>query len=80
MRVVEVSVGGAAGEASHSGVQVEYATHATVDAVNPMIGSAMGGTLVTLTGSGFVAGRTGCRFGSAADGADDCCSYGLASI
>jgi hypothetical protein len=40
-----------------------YAWDATVTAVQPARGPSVGGTLVTLTGSNFVAGMTLCRFG-----------------
>merc|ERR1719253_848190 len=65
MHVLEVSLG-AGGVMSYSGVQVEYAAMGHVTSVTPSIGSVSGGTVVTLAGEGFVAGRTACRFGSAA--------------
>ena len=64
MHVVEMSLG-EGGAMSHSGVQVEYVSAARVDSVWPSSGVVSGGTVVTLSGEGFVAGRTGCRFGSA---------------
>merc|ERR1719486_1329528 len=50
---------------SHSGVQVEYVSAGRVLGVEPSVGVVSGGTIVTLSGEGFVAGRTACRFGSA---------------
>ena len=63
MRVVEVS-NSEGGELSHSGVQVEYVSAARVESVWPSSGVVSGGTVVTLSGEGFVAGRTACQFGS----------------
>merc|ERR1719321_2103658 len=63
MRVLEVS-SSEGGELSHSGVQVEYVSAARVESVWPSSGSVSGGTVVTLSGEGFVAGQTACRFGS----------------
>merc|ERR1719305_1550146 len=64
MHVVEVSLGEGSAM-SHSGVQVEYVSAGRVLGVEPSVGVASGGTIVTLSGEGFVAGRTACRFGSA---------------
>ena len=64
MHVVEVSLGEGSAM-SHSGVQVEYVSAARVESVWPSSGSVSGGTVVTLSGEGFVAGQTACRFGSA---------------
>merc|ERR1719324_1644728 len=63
MRVVEVAIS-KGGEVSHSGVQVEYVSAGVVTSVWPTSGGTMGGTVVTVGGSGFVAGRTACKFGS----------------
>merc|ERR1719502_2477577 len=52
------------GEVSRSGVQVEYVSGGVVTSVWPSSGGVMGGTVVTVSGSGFVAGRTACKFGS----------------
>jgi hypothetical protein len=62
MRVVEVAMA-AGGEMSDSGVQVEYVSAGSVSSVWPAVGAS--GTVVTVAGSGFVAGRTACKFGSA---------------
>ena len=64
MQVVEVAMS-EGGEMSHSGVQVEYVAAGSVSSVFPASGVVAGGTVVTLVGSGFVAGRTACKFGSA---------------
>ena len=64
MHVVEVSLGEGSAM-SHSGVQVEYVSAGRVLGVEPSVGVVSGGTIVTLSGEGFVAGRTACRFGSA---------------
>ena len=64
MHVVEVSLGEGSAM-SHSGVQVEYVPAGRVMSVEPSFGVVSGGTIVTLSGEGFVAGRTACRFGSA---------------
>ena len=58
MRVVEVSVS-AGGELSHSGVQVEYMGASEVHSVWPSSGGVSGGSVVTLSGEGFVSGVTG---------------------
>ena len=63
MRVVEVSMA-AGGEMSRSGKQVEYVSAGSVSSVWPASGAVSGGTMVTLVGSGFVAGRTACKFGA----------------
>merc|ERR1719253_178624 len=63
LNVVEVAVG-RSGEMSRSGVQVEYAGVGSVTSVRPSMGVVGGGTVVTVGGSGFVAGRTACKFGS----------------
>ena len=67
MRVVEVAMG-KNGEMSHTGVQVEYAAMGSVTSVRPLKGAVGGGTVVTVGGSGFVAGRTACKFGSGSAG------------
>ena len=77
MRVLEVSVGG--GEMSQSGVQVEYMGAARVSSVWPSTGSVSGGTVVTLAGEGFVAGVTGCRFGTSSVVMADVASSGAAT-
>merc|ERR1719265_2694937 len=63
MRVVEVAMS-KGGEMSRSGVQVEYVAAGSVSSVLPSSGTVAGGTVVTLSGSNFVAGRTVCKFGS----------------
>merc|ERR1712086_291574 len=63
MQVVEVSHS-EGGEMSYSGMQVEYVSAGHVASVWPSSGVVSGGTVVTLVGEGFVAGRTGCQFGS----------------
>ena len=65
MRVVELAIA-KGGEISRSGKQVEVVPVATVASVTPIYGVASGSTVVTLAGSNFVAGRTACKFGSAA--------------
>ena len=77
MRVLEVSVGG--GEMSQNGVQVEYMGAARVSSVWPSTGSVSGGTVVTLAGEGFVAGVTGCRFGTSSVVMADVASSGAAT-
>jgi hypothetical protein len=62
-RAVEVSLT-KSGEMSRSGVQVEYADIGRVHSVFPQSGHEIGGTVVTIHGTGFVAGRTACKFGS----------------
>ena len=52
------------GEVSRSAVQVEYVAAGTVTSVSPSMGSVVGGSVVTLSGTGFAAGRTACKFGS----------------
>jgi hypothetical protein len=64
MRVVEIAFS-KNGEMTRSGLQVEYAAIGSVTAVSPSTGALAGGTIVTVTGSGFVAGVTACKFGSA---------------
>jgi len=53
------------GQMSRNGVQVEFAHPGMVTALSPSTGSVNGGTIVTVAGTGFVAGRTACRFGTA---------------
>jgi len=65
MHVLEVAMA-YNGEMSHSGVQVEYVFPGTVSEIWPSQGAEAGGTLVTMTGTEFVAGRTACKFGAAA--------------
>jgi len=62
-RAIEIAMT-KSGEMSRSGAQVEYATVGTVSSVHPSSGVITGGTMVTLQGTGFVAGRTACKFGS----------------
>merc|ERR1719502_1302652 len=50
---------------SDSGVQVEYVSAGSVSSVWPASGGVAGGSVVTVGGAGFVAGRTACKFGSA---------------
>ena len=52
------------GEMSRSGRVVEYAGVGEVTSVQPSSGVVTGGTVVTVAGTGFVAGRTACKFGS----------------
>jgi len=63
MRTIEVSMS-KEGAVTDSGIQVEYVVAGTVTAVSPASGIVTGGTVVTLSGSNFVAGRTACKFGS----------------
>ena len=63
MRSLEIALS-KDGEMSRSGKQVEYAGVGSVASVMPSSGVVAGGTVVTLAGSGFVAGRTACKFGS----------------
>ena len=62
-RVVEVALS-KNGDMSRAGVQVMYAAVGTVTSVFPSSGAISGGSIVTVTGSGFVAGVTACKFGS----------------
>ena len=64
MRVVEISMTRHHGEMSHSGIQVEYMGVGYVASILPSTATIAGGTVVTLTGTGFVAGVTACKFGS----------------
>jgi hypothetical protein len=50
--------------ASRSGMQVQLVADATVTHLTPSTGSLSGGTVVTVSGTGFVAGRTACQFGT----------------
>ena len=68
-RALEVALS-KSGEMSRSGMQVEYAGVGEVTSVQPASGVVAGGTVVTLAGSGFVAGRTACKFGSGHIGQD----------
>jgi hypothetical protein len=54
------------GEMSRSGRVVEYAGVGEVTSVQPSSGVVTGGTVVTVAGTGFVAGRTACKIGSSA--------------
>jgi hypothetical protein len=49
---------------TRSGIQVEFVREPTVDFLHPSRGYSMGGTVVTVTGTDFVAGQTACLFGS----------------
>jgi len=63
-RVVEVSMS-KDGDLSRSGLQIQYATTGVIESMYPSSGSIAGGSIVTVTGVGFVAGVTACKFGSA---------------
>jgi hypothetical protein len=68
MRVVEVA-SSAGGRTTHSGVQVEFVQAAKVLQVSPSTGTIAGGSVVTLSGAGFIAGSTACSFGTQLTGA-----------
>jgi len=63
MRTLEVTLS-KDGEMSRSGMQVEYAGIGEVTSLQPSAGVVTGGSVVTVSGTGFVAGRTACKFGS----------------
>jgi hypothetical protein len=63
MHAVEISMS-EGGEMTRSGIQVEYVAVGRVSSIQPSIGSMAGGTMVTVAGEGFVAGRTVCQMGS----------------
>lgn len=48
---------------THSGIQVEAIVNPVVSSVSPTSGQMMGGTVITLMGSGFIASKTSCMFG-----------------
>ena len=64
VQATNTSNSGISGVAGSSGTFV-YLTTPTISSVSPASGSAFGGTPVTLTGTGFVAGATTIQFGSA---------------
>ena len=64
LRAVEIALSDG-GEVSHSGMQVEYVPAGSVNSLWPSTGVVTGGTVVTVSGTGFAAGRTACVFGSA---------------
>jgi hypothetical protein len=61
MRPVEVSLGRNS-QLTHSGIQLEYVTEGRMTTISPSAGPAQGGSVITISGSEFVAGRTACRF------------------
>ena len=50
------------GEVTHGGQQISYVNGGDVVSVEPSVGSFKGGTLVTVSGSGFIEGQTACTF------------------
>jgi hypothetical protein len=53
------------GAMTRGGLQVMFVTIGAVDTVSPSVGYASGGSVITVTGTGFVDGITACKFGSA---------------